>query len=203
MVEENTSVFEAKEYYNKGLIAFEKKNYAYAIELFSQALVLKKDFSDARYYLRLSEQRRLKENPPAPLSAILNKITSLPILLQALLFDIQNKPEQAIYKYEKILRLQPNNNYILIRLGQDLLKERDAQSALKVFESIRQISPKNVEALKNLGRLYGQMDNYAAARQCYQEVLNILPHDSEAEKGLKNLDALGAIKDNFGQPEQN
>ena len=64
MPEQDPSSGQVKEYYNKGLLAFEKKNYDYAIELFSQALTLKKDFADARHYLRLSEQRKFQENPP-------------------------------------------------------------------------------------------------------------------------------------------
>lgn len=65
MSEESFPVQQAREYYNKGLFAFEKKNYDYAIELFFQALNLKKDFADARHYLRLSEQGKFQENPPA------------------------------------------------------------------------------------------------------------------------------------------
>ena len=33
----------------------------------------------------------------------------------------------------------------------------------------------------------------------YQDILKMSPHEPEAEKGIKNLDALGAIKRNFGQ----
>ncbi|MCQ9208137.1 MAG: hypothetical protein NG712_02030 [Omnitrophica bacterium] len=191
----------AKEYYNKGLFAFEKKNYDYAIELFAQALTLKKDFADARHYLRLSEQKKFQENPPPTVLVLLNKIKNLPSLLKALICDIKNKPDCAIDEYEKILKAEPNNTYILTRLAQDLLKERDANSALRTFEEIKLIDPRNIVALKNLGQLYSQMDNYALARQCYESILKVLPHDPEAEKGIKNLDALGAIKESFGQSE--
>lgn len=193
---------QVNEYYNKGLFAFEKRNYDYAIELFSQALSLKKDFADARHYLRLSEQRKFQENPPGRLAVVLNKITNFPSLIKAIIFDIKNQPALAINEYEKALRSEPNNTYILTRLAQDLLKERDATSALKVFEEIRVINPNNIVALKNLGQIYSQLDNYSAARECYETILKIVPHDAEAEKGIKNLDALGAIKDSFSQSEQ-
>ena len=192
---------QALEYYNKGLLAFEKKNYDYAIELFSQGLSLKKDFADARHYLRLSEQRKFKENPPGLLAILFNKIKNLPILVKTIILDIKNEPASAIDEYEKILRSEPSNTYILTRLAQDLLKERDTASALKAFEEIRQINPQNILALKNLGMLYSQMDNYSQARRCYEAILKSSPHDPEAEKGIKNLDALGAIKDSFGQSD--
>ena len=198
---EDSSSQKAKEYYNKGLFAFEKKNYDYAIELFSQALSLKKDFADARHYLRLSEQRKLQENPPPIFVVFLNKIKNLPSLVKAIILDIKNKSSCAIDEYEKILSLEPNNTYILTRLAQDLLKERDTLSALRTFEEIRLIDSGNIVALKNLGQLYSQMENFSSARQCYETILKITPHDPEAEKGIKNLDALGAIKENFGQTE--
>ena len=198
MAEENSQAQQkVNEYYNKGLFAFEKKNYDYAIELFSQALSLKKDFADARHYLRLSEQRKFEENPPGVLTTLFNKIINLPSFVKAIIFDIKNQPGLSLDEYEKILRFQPNSTYILTRLAQDLLKERDAASALKVFEEIRVINPNSIVALKNLGQIYSQMDNYLAARECYETILKIIPHDPEAEKGIKNLDALGTIKDSF------
>lgn len=200
MPEENLKFQGVDQYYNKGLLAFEKKNYDYAIELFSQALSLKKDFADARHYLRLSEQRKFQENPPGALNILFTKIKNFPVLLKSIILDIKNQPSQAAEEYEKILRTEPKNTYVLTRLAQDLLKERDTHSALKVFEQIKLIDSENILALKNLGLLYSQMDNYPAARQCYEAILKISPHDPEAEKGIKNLDALGAIKTTFGQP---
>lgn len=185
-------------YYNKGLLAFEKKNYDYAIELFAQALSIKRDFADARHYLRLSEQRKVKSEPKNIVNTLVIKLRNLPFLIQAIIYDIKNGSNHAIDKYEKILRTEPNNIYILTRLAQDLLKERDVESALKTFEVIKLVDPKNIIALKNLGQLYSQMENYSSARSCYQTVLKLSPHDAEAEKGIKNLDALGAIKDSFG-----
>ncbi len=192
---------QAKDYYNKGLFAFEKKNYDYAIGLFSQALALIKDFAAARHHLRLAEQERLKQQPHLKAFSFLNKIKNLPFLLKAIVLDIKNLPAAAVEEYEKILKSEPNNTYILTRLAQDLLKEQDTASALKVFEEIRLIDFHNVVALKSLGQLYAQTDDYASARKCYEDVLKISPHDHEAEAGIKNLDALGAIKEGFSQSD--
>lgn len=198
MTEPNSLSKEVTQYYNKGLLAFEKKNYDYAIELFAEALKHKKDFADARHYLRLSEQRNFKANPPTLSTILFSKIKNIPFILQAVILDLQNKGNQAIDAYEKILRTEPSNLYILTRLAQHLLKEQDNASALKAFEEIRLIAPTNLTALKNLGQLYSQTENYVQARECYVGILKIVPHDAEAEKGIKNLDALGAIRESFG-----
>lgn len=188
----------ASGYYNKGLLAFEKKNYDYAIELFAQALSIKRDFADARHYLRLSAQRKVKSEPKNIVNTLVVKLKNLPSLIRAIICDIKNNSPCAIDEYEKILRTEPSNVYILIRLGQGLLKERDAKSALKTFEVIKSVDSRNIIALKNLGQIYSQMENYSAARDCYETILKVTPHDAEAEKGIKNLDALGAIKESFG-----
>ena len=49
---------ELKEFYNKGLLAFEKQNYDYAIEIFSQILSSQYDHLEARHYLHLSLQKK-------------------------------------------------------------------------------------------------------------------------------------------------
>lgn len=187
------------EYYNKGLLALEKKNYDYAIELFSQALMIKKDFPEARHYLHLAAQKKFTEYPPAVISIVFNKLKNAVFLLKAILLDTKRLTSAAMNEYEKILRSDPLNLYALSRLAQDLLKENDDASALKVLEEIKTHDPHNVNALKYMGQLYSQMDNYSEARLCYEAILKIHPHDPEAEKGLKNLDALGAIRESFGQ----
>lgn len=201
MPEANSLPEQAKQYYNKGLFALEKKNYNYAIELFSQAVNLKKDYASARHHLRLAEQKKFELNPPNALLSFLHKVKSFPFLLKALILDMKNKPVLAIDRYEKVLRNQPNNTYILTRVAQNLLKQQDAPSALEVFEEIRLLDPDNIVALKNLGTLYSQTENFTLARQCYEAALKALPHDPEAEKGIKNLDALGAIKESFSSSE--
>lgn len=193
---------QVKDYYNKGLFAFEKKNYDYAIELFSQAVSLKKDFADARNYLHLSAQRKFQKNKPNNFGFLLQMIKNLPALVKGIIADIKNQPQLAIDNYEELLKSDPNNTYILVRLAQDLLNTRDYLSAIKTFELIRCVDPTNITSLKNLAKLYSQNDNYAKSRECYQSILKFIPHEAEAEKGLKNLDALGTIKDSFG-PDAN
>lgn len=189
---------QAKEYYDKGLFAFEKKNYDYALELFAQALKIQKDFVEARHYLRLSSQKKNQENPPSLLTTISNKFKSLPSFIKAFVFESKTKFIPAIEEYEKILKNEPNNIYILIKTAQCLLKQHDHSSALQAFEEIRQLAPNNIIVLKNMGQLYSQIENYPLSRECYETILKLHPHEPEAEKNLKNLDALGTIKKNFG-----
>ncbi len=188
---------EVKDLFDKGMFAFERKNYEYAIELFSQAIKLKYDFAEARHYLRFAQQRFLKENPPKFPLFILNKFRCPVYKLRIFIFYSRGEFKRAIDEYEKFLRKDPFNEKALLKLARIFLKLEDINSALRTFEEVVQLNPANVEALKKLGELYIKTDNLSSARSCFSAVLAISPHDLDAEKFLRNLDALGTLKKSF------
>ena len=59
-------------------------------------------------------------------------------------------------------------------------------------------NPKDIDALKKLGELYVKREDYRNAKATYESALKINPHDTEVLKSLKNLDALGTMKREFG-----
>lgn len=197
--EEQQSTEKAKEYYDKGVLALDKQNYDYAVELFAHALSLKHDFPDARHMLRVAVKKKQEANPPSKLLIVFNQIKGFLPQLKAGIFESKNEPLKAIEQYEKILRDNPVNTQVLNKLAKVFLKENHKASAIKTFEEILDIDAKNLPALKNLGELYSHSDEYQKAKTCYERVLKIHPRDPEAEKGLKNLDALGTIRDSFTQ----
>ena len=56
---------ELKEFYNNGLLAFEKQNYDYAIDIFSQIISDQYDHLEARHYL---PDERIRKAVTAPRS---------------------------------------------------------------------------------------------------------------------------------------
>lgn len=188
---------EIKDLFDKGMQAFARNNYEYAIELFSRALRLKFDFADARHYLRLSQQRFFKERPPKFLTKTVNKLKCLIYKLRALIFRLRGDIKRSIYEYEKLLYKEPFNEKVLLELAIIFRRENQADSALRTFEEVVQLNPKNINALKNLGELYMQTDDLSKARSCFKTVLSISPRDLDVEKFLRDLDALGTLKKNF------
>ena len=61
-----------KEFYDKGILAFEKQNYDYAIEIFSQIISSKYDHLEARHYLHLSLKNRAGDAAPSFITNIIN-----------------------------------------------------------------------------------------------------------------------------------
>lgn len=196
-IPDNETPREIKDLFDKGMQAFARDNYEYAIELFSQALRLKFDFADARHYLRLSQQRFLRERPPKFPAKAVSKLKYLIYKLRALIFYLRGDTKRAIYEYEKLLSNEPFNEKVLLELAIIFRRENQVNSALRTFEEVVQLNPKNIAALKNLGELYMQTDVLSKARSCFKTVLSISPRDLDAEKFLRDLDALGTLKRNF------
>ena len=188
---------EVKTLFDKGVFAYGKKNYDYAIELFTNTLKLKFDFAQARHYLRLAEQNKYKDNPRSIASVLAFKLIHILLLIKASIFYLQHSMRRSVEVYEKILRKEPFNEKVLFRLGKVFMKMDDVPSALKTFEEIVQINPKNEVALKRLGEMYLRSEEYQKARSCFKAAQSLSPRDLEAEKFLRDLDALGVLKDNL------
>jgi tetratricopeptide (TPR) repeat protein len=138
--------------------------------------------------------KEAETHPASLLVKIWNKIAGLPFIFAALLEQIRELTPQSLKAWEKALAVQPKSIFILNKIAQNLMEQRDPQSAFLVYEEINQLEPLNLSALKNLANLSLQLNQQQKARQYYEKILNVLPHDLEAERGLKNLDALGSLK---------
>lgn len=183
-----------KELYQKGLEAFKKENFGYAVELFEQVLIYKPDHIKARHYLRLSERARLKKNPSSSVASFFQKLSSSLITAKTQLSGSKGKAEETIKQYEKALRVNPNNEKALQNLASCLISSDMIEAAIETLEEIRDVNPNNAAALRKLGNLYLKKENYLEAQKCFERILQFKPHDLDAERGLKNLAALGTIK---------
>ncbi len=193
---------EIKSQYDRAQIAVDGKNYTYAIELLTHAIGIKPDFAKARQLLRAAEVKLLEQNPPNALKSAINRITSFFRIFVAMLNELKGNYYDAISIYEDILRNDPKNSPVLLRLGILLKLEGMEESAMVTLESAVEESKKSAVAYGLLGELHSNMGNYKRARQCFKKVLEIKPVDNAAEHGLKNLDALTTIDKSFNKEKQ-
>jgi len=184
---------QARQYYDRGVAAYKKDNCDYAIELLTQAISLEPENASARHFLRLAERKRLKISPPS----IINKVKSIIPSIATSWFQMQRKPEKVMEACEKVLRSNPDNVPILMKLAKVSLKKNMIEVATKTFEEIFELDPDNIPALKQLTTTYSQKrgkDDLEKARLYFERVLKLAPHDREADRGLKDLDALRTIE---------
>lgn len=185
---------ELKEFYNKGLLAFEKQNYDYAIEIFTQMLSSQYDHLEARHYLHLSLQKKAAGSKPS-LASYINKPF---LLMQANGMLKKDNAPGCLEMLEKILASNPSDSEILKKIADIFYKKGMAMHAINNLEEAKLVNPKDIFTLKKLGELYVKKEDYHNAKTTYESALKINPNDTDALKSLKNLDALGTLKREFG-----
>jgi len=188
---------ELKEFYNKGTLAFERKNYEYAIEIFSQILSSSYDHLEARHYLHLS----LKNKIGVASSFITNTLNSINRSVGILSSEVLMKKgniQEALEKLEKIIAGNPYDTCALKKIADIFYKKGLIPHAIQNLEEAKSINPNDTGVLKKLGEVYLKKEDYKTAKSNYEQALKINPKDTEVSRSLKNLDALGTIQREFG-----
>lgn len=187
-----------KEFYNKGTLALEKKNYEYAIEIFSQILSSKYDHLEARHYLHLSLKNKLGDKSPSFITNAVNTVNRLIGFLSAEAMLKKSKVSEALEALEKIITSNPNDTETLKKIADVFYKNNLTANAVQNLEEAKVINAKDISILKRLGEIYLKKEDYKNAKSNYEAALKINPQDTEVLKSLKNLDALGTIQREFG-----
>ena len=185
---------ELKEFYTKGILAFEKQNYDYAVEIFSQIISAQYDHLEARHHLHLSLQKKAEGSKPS-MTAPLNKIF---LTMQADGLLKKNNTAAGLEALEKIIASNPNDSETLKKIADIFYKKGMTPQAISNLEEAKLANPKDIGAFKKLGELYVKKEDYHNAKIAYEAALKINPNDTEVLRSLKNLDALGTMKREFG-----
>jgi tetratricopeptide (TPR) repeat protein len=182
---------------DKAEVAFERKNYDYAVDLYLQLLELQPNHTDARKRLRAVEIRKFQEqgvtssNPMAWLSG------AGPLLAAGFFYAIR-KYEKAMQACEQFLKKDPHNASVLTLLAQAAAKAGYNDTAILVYEDLRgrMGEPKNKMAVsahcrrvRALGRIYEEAGDFPRAAQCFEEVRRHRPTDREADIKIRDLAA--------------
>ncbi len=185
---------ELKEFYNKGLLAFEKQNYDYAIEILSHIISVQYDHLEARHYLHLSLQKKAEGSKPS----IASSVNKLFLSMQANGMLKKGNISGGLEIFEKIIASNPNDSETLKNIADVFYKKGMIMHAINNLEEAKLANPKDIDTLKKLGELYVKKEDYHNAKVTYESALKINPNDTEVLKSFKNLDALGTMKREFG-----
>ena len=182
------------DYFEKGVNAFNKGNYEYAIEMLLQVVQEEPRFTEAREKLHEAERENHKKNPPSLISLIMVKLNNLIPLALASVASAKQDYKKAIAFYEDILRYEPTNISYLRKLYNLGLKAEWLDVALVSLESLFMLNPKNADIAQNLGNLYRDTQEIEKAAYYYKKSLEINPINQKVSKSLKDLEALRTIK---------
>ena len=177
--------------HQKAKAAMEKRNFAYAVEMFLQCLALQPEFLEARRDLRATSLRWQQERGKAGLSAMVkNAIGSLKAFIAASLFKDY---EKAILNLDRCLADDPENMGLLKKLGTLAIRGGFLGTAVLCLEEVTEKKPQDVSAWRLLGSAQEATGNIPMALEAFEKVKELKPADADAHRKVKYLMAKQAM----------
>lgn len=100
--------------------------------------------------------------------------------------------DEALFQYDAILKLDPNNEVAFYNKGYCYLVHKgDYSSAEEMFTRSINLNPAFRDAYYNRGLAFEALKNYKKAREDYNKVLELDPQHEGAANALDNLDRKG------------
>src|SRR5438552_166032 len=174
-----------REQHEKGVLAFQRQNFDYAISILNQVLQQEPALYESREALRAAQFKRAGSG-----SSFFKKIigSANPLLPRGQL-ALRSNPIDALNMAEQILSGDPYN-YGAHRLLADAALAADLpQTAVLSLEIVYKHSPKDREIALKLGSALAQAGQVSKGEKIIGELLRANPNDSEVAQALKNLSA--------------
>ena len=136
-------------------------------------------FAPGFYFLG---QAQVRQNEVTEARKMLTKATELapnwiePKITLAQLHLAAGDHELASDEVDKILKVQPNNETVLLIKGVVFLRTREIDQALAIFQQARKINPKSVAAHINMAAVYAVKKNYPEDLKQYEQALTFDPN---------------------------
>ena len=163
---------------NVGVALLEQFKYKEAADAFRRALQLEPGLALARINLGIA----LFNVPDLPAAqkelqaaAALAPSTPQPLYVLGLLAKTQNRPEEAVAAFQKVLRIDPSDVGANVNLGQLYAQQRKYAEAVAVLRTGLAAEPYNATALYNLGTALmraGQREEGQKVIAQFQELRN-------------------------------
>ena len=168
----------------KARLAVERRNYAYAIEMYLEILQVEPNDVEARRALRAVEIRQAKETGTSrPVAILKNLGTYLKLMVPT------RNHEQRMLDCEKYLMSDPTNPRIAKKLAAAALAAGYTEGAAAVLEDLRQQHPEDIAGLRMLQATYQVLGDIPTALDVNRIILKMVPGDREASQALRDLSA--------------
>lgn len=181
---------DTSKYIQKAEEATRRRNYDFAVELYTQLLDIDPDQGDARAGLRAVLKKRHESKKGG---ALFRKLAGAGPLAVAKTMSKAGRHEACAKSLEQYLASNPLDVDANLLLGQSLEAVGFMNSARAVYEFVAEIDPKNSEGLRRAGAMVSATGDHAKALEYYERALEADPRDQEALKARKNLAAEAAL----------
>ncbi len=185
-VAENNLPKRARELFEKGMIALERNNLPYAMDMFMAALDIEPRFLKARKFLRTAGIRKFRESKGGALAHALSTAAGLPGFLRAQLALKSDKPLLALQIAEQLLRTDAMNLLFIRLLCRAAQAAELPEVAIQTLTAAREFYGDRQDLLLLLGDLYTATGQMEEARACFETLVDLRPNDAQAMKAYKD-----------------
>lgn len=173
-----------------GLIAFQEKSYAQAVEHLGAAIASNPSVFIGHFSLGAAykEMGKLEEA-----QACYRKVLTIkPDFAEAhfrlgFIYSEQGKPEVAKECFQRVLAINPDTTEAHYNLGILFQQQGELEQACACYEKALSLKPDHVEACYNLGILFQEQGELGQARTFYEKALSLNPVHAEAYNNLGNV----------------
>jgi len=184
----------AKEYFKKAELAAKKGNFQYAIELYTQGLIMDPSPAEPRKMLHRACTLAIEEQGGNAQGGLKAKFKLAPIQANIKKLSVQKKPEEIVNEYEKAIRIAPQDVRLLFGLAGALQQLEHEEAAISTLEEVLEFDKSNVEIYRKLGQLWSAKDEPEKSITYWEKVRQYKPDDKEAGKAIRDLAAASMVK---------
>jgi tetratricopeptide (TPR) repeat protein len=171
-------------FYDKGVLAMERGNLDYAMDMFEAALQIEPRLLQVRKLFHAAAVKQKKSLPAGKLTA-LKTMRSL-MKAQALL---KKDPLRAVKMADGMLRIDPFNLKVAGVQRDAAIAANMPEIAVQTFEILREHQPDELAILIPLAQLYRDTEQFEQEYECRTHIVRLRPNDSAAQKALKDAAA--------------
>jgi tetratricopeptide (TPR) repeat protein len=182
-----------RELFEKGTAALHRKNYDYAIAIFTQILQTEPGLFDCREALRATQFAKKNESSGF-FKRILGSASASPQLAKAQL-ALRSNPQEALNTCEQILNGDPTNITAQKILAEAALAMGLIKTAILSMEIVLKHAPKDQENAARLADALADAGNIERAEQIYAELIRANPNDPVLNQAFKNLAAKRSLRE--------
>lgn len=175
-----------REQYEKGIAAFQRNNFDYAIAILTQVLEREPAFYDCRQALRATQFKKAGEKGGF-FKRILGSASKSPLIAKGQV-ALRTNPVEALNIAEQILNSDPHSTSGHKLLADAAMAADLPKTAILSLEILVK-NERDPETVRELADAYAHIGQIAKSEQLYQELIRKNPHDPELNQAYKNLSA--------------
>jgi tetratricopeptide (TPR) repeat protein len=176
-----------RELYERGIAAWHRQNWDYAIAIFSQVLQKEPAFYECREYLRACQHKKAGAGVGF-FKRFLGTASISPLLAKGQIM-LRNNPAEALNIAEQVLNSDPDNTSAHKLLAEAALDSDLPRTAALSLEIAHKNSPKDKDIALRLGQALVRSGQIAKAESVYRDLEQLYPTDPVILQALKDVAA--------------